>query len=91
MDLSKKIPQRRCLGCMVSKDKHKLIRIVKTSGGNIFHDITGKIEGRGAYVCKDAECLAKARKANRFAKALSAAISDEIYMKLEEEIKRNDG
>ncbi len=85
--MDKKIPQRKCLGCMISKNKGELIRIAKTSDGYIFCDETGKAEGRGAYICKSAQCLAKAIKAGRFARAFSSEIPREVYKRLEEEIE----
>ena len=53
----KKIPQRQCIGCNEMKDKKQLIRILKTQDEQIIIDITGKKNGRGAYICPDAECL----------------------------------
>ena len=58
----KKIPLRMCIGCREMKPKKELIRVVKAPNGDISLDITGKKNGRGAYVCKDAECIKKARK-----------------------------
>ena len=58
----KKIPSRTCIGCGTQKSKTELIRIVKTQSGEIKLDKTGKLPGRGAYICKDAECLKKAIK-----------------------------
>ena len=55
----KKIPQRQCIGCNEMKDKKQLIRILKTQDEQIIIDITGKKNGRGAYICPDAECLRK--------------------------------
>ena len=57
----KKIPQRQCIGCNEMKDKKQLIRILKTQDEQIIIDITGKKNGRGAYICPDAECLKKER------------------------------
>ena len=58
----KKIPMRRCLGCMESKPKKELLRVVKTTEGEIVLDMTGKKNGRGAYICKSVSCLEKAIK-----------------------------
>ena len=55
----KRLPQRTCLGCNEKKDKKDLIRIVKNKNGEIYIDITGKMEGRGTYICKSEECLKK--------------------------------
>ena len=58
----RKIPQRRCVGCGQSKDKRELLRVVRSADGDISIDITGKKRGRGAYICKDVNCLALAKK-----------------------------
>lgn len=77
--MNKKIPMRRCLGCMESKPKKELIRIVKTSEGKIFVDRTGKQNGRGAYFCDDINCLEKAIKSGRIAKEFEIQITDSVY------------
>lgn len=82
----KRIPLRRCLGCYESKPKNELCRIVKTSEGKILVDKTGKISGRGAYICYNIECLEKAIKAKRLEKEFSTAISEEIYNELRRDI-----
>lgn len=82
----KKIPLRRCIGCFESKPKGELCRIVKKTEGDIVIDKTGKINGRGAYICYDIKCLEKAIKAKRFEKEFDTKISDEIYMNLRREI-----
>lgn len=82
----KKIPQRMCLGCQVMKPKKELIRVVKNSEGDIKVDLTGKAQGRGAYICKSIECLEKAIKSRRFEKAFATKISEDIFMKLREEL-----
>ena len=58
----KKIPLRRCNGCGEMKPKKELIRVILTPQGEIELDVTGKKNGRGAYVCPSSECFAKARK-----------------------------
>ena len=58
----KKVPQRKCIACQDRDNKKELIRIVKNKEGEIFIDLTGKANGRGAYICKDCECLKKAIK-----------------------------
>jgi uncharacterized protein len=82
----KKIPQRMCLGCQEMKPKKELIRVVKSSEGDIKVDLTGKAPGRGAYICKSNECLEKAIKSKRFEKAFATRISDEIFVRLREEL-----
>lgn len=82
----KKIPQRMCTGCMQMKPKKELIRVVKNKEGEISIDLTGKKPGRGAYICKNIECLKNAYKTKRLDKNLETKLSDEIYDKLKEEI-----
>lgn len=83
----KKIPQRMCTGCMEMKPKKELIRVVKNKEDEVSVDLTGKKPGRGAYICKNIDCLEKAFKAKRLDRNLETKISDEIYNKLKEEIK----
>ena len=78
----KKIPQRTCLGCMQSKNKSELVRIVKQNDGKIFVDKTGKANGRGAYICNNVECLDKAVKSKRLEKNFETKIDNEIYASL---------
>ncbi len=85
----KKIPSRKCLGCMQSFPKKDLIRLVRSPEGELSLDFTGKKSGRGAYVCKSKSCFAKARKAKRFEKNLECEIPEEIYQSLEAEFETN--
>lgn len=78
----KKLPQRTCMGCNSKKDKNELIRIVKNSENEIFVDISGKQNGRGAYICNNYNCLEKLIKSKRLEKVFEMKISDEIYEKL---------
>ena len=82
----RKIPIRKCLACGANKEKKELIRIVKTPEDEIIVDITGKINGRGAYICNDVNCLEKAFKNKSINKSLKADVTDEIYEKLKEKI-----
>ncbi|SHE63340.1 RNase P modulator RnpM [Clostridium fallax] len=82
----RKIPLRMCNGCMEMKPKKELIRIVKSPEGEVSLDLTGKKSGRGAYICRDLECLEKAFKAKRLNKNLETNISEEIYERLRNEI-----
>ena len=82
----KKIPMRMCLGCGEMKPKKKLIRAVKSPEGEISLDLTGKKSGRGAYICRDINCLKLARKAKRFEKSFECRISDEVYDTMEREL-----
>jgi len=79
----KSLPQRTCIGCNTTKNKQDLIRIVKNKEGEIFLDRTGKANGRGAYLCDNIECLEKAMKTKKLARALdSKAIEEKIYEEL---------
>ena len=83
----KKIPMRMCLGCGESKPKRELVRIVKSPEGETSLDFTGKKSGRGAYICRDSECLKKARKNKRLEKSFSCRIDDSIYEVMENELR----
>ncbi|GAA0122092.1 MAG: YlxR family protein [Clostridium argentinense] len=82
----KKIPQRMCTGCMEMKPKKELIRVVRNKDGEVSIDNTGKKPGRGAYICKDIECLEKSIKAKRLERNLEVKISDDILERLKEEM-----
>ena len=82
----RKIPTRRCTGCGEHFPKSSLIRVLRTPEGEIVLDLTGKKNGRGAYICKNAACLKKARKSKRIEASLECRISDELYTKMEEEL-----
>ena len=84
---TKKIPQRKCTGCGIKADKNSLIRVVRTSEGDIKIDTTGKMSGRGAYVCHNAACLKKAVKNKRLERNLETSIPPEVYEALEAELK----
>ena len=86
---AKKTPLRMCTGCGEMFDKRTLVRVVRTPQGEICLDLTGKKSGRGAYVCKKSECLQKARKARRRERSLDSTIPDEVYDRMEQEL-RND-
>lgn len=77
---------RMCLGCSEMKPKKELIRVVKSKEGDISLDLTGRKSGRGAYICKDIECLRKARKARRLEKSFECRIDDEVYDSMEAEL-----
>ena len=87
MQKPKKVPQRQCLGCREMKDKKALIRVVRSPEGEISLDFKGKKPGRGAYVCPDARCLAKARKSRALERASSAQIPAEVYGQLERQME----
>ena len=83
----KKIPNRKCLGCMESFPKKELIRVVRTPEGDVCIDLTGKKSGRGAYICKSEACLKKAVKSKRIQNNLEVSLSDELIDALTKELK----
>lgn len=85
----KKIPLRQCLGCMTGKPKKELIRIVRTKDGEIKVDTTGKVAGRGAYICNDLECFKKVQKKKALNKAFGQEVDIETYNHLHEELSKN--
>jgi predicted RNA-binding protein YlxR (DUF448 family) len=68
------------------KPKKELLRVVKNSEGDIKVDLTGKMPGRGAYICKNPECYEKAVKGKRLEKAFESKIYEEVYQALREEL-----
>ena len=82
----KRIPLRKCTGCCEMKPKKELVRIVRSPEGEIHLDATGKMNGRGAYICPDLQCLQKARKGRRLEKAFECSVPAEIYDRLETEL-----
>ncbi|MBD5161485.1 MAG: YlxR family protein [Oscillibacter sp.] len=87
MQKPRKIPQRQCLGCREMKNKRDLIRVVRSPEGEISLDFRGKKPGRGAYVCPEPACLARAKKSRALERAFSAAIPPEVYDQLEEQMR----
>ena len=81
----KKIPMRMCVACREMRAKKDLMRVVRTENG-LVPDKTGKLNGRGAYLCRSAACLAKALKTRALERALEAPVTDELKATLESEI-----
>ena len=75
-----------CTACREMKPKNELIRIVRTPEGDIKLDSTGKLGGRGAYICKASECLKRAQKTGALSRAFGTAIPEEIFTQLEKEL-----
>jgi len=90
MPVIKRIPQRKCIGCGTSKNKSDLIRVVRSPENEISIDLKGKKSGRGAYICKDEDCLKKAVKAKKFDRSLEVKITDDILETLLCQIKENE-
>lgn len=82
----KKVPLRKCTGCGEMKTKKEMIRVLKTPEDTIVLDITGKKNGRGAYLCNSTECFGKARKSKGLERSLQCAIPTEVYEELEKEL-----
>ena len=88
MTKQRKAPVRTCIACRTSGDKRSLLRIVRTPTGEIVVDHTGKMSGRGAYICPQPECLRRAVKEKRLPRALRTEIPEEILRQLEKETKQ---
>ena len=85
----KKIPMRMCVGCREMKEKRELIRIVRTPEGEVAIDETGKRSGRGAYICRNAECLKRAIKQKQLERQLDVTLTTEIVDALTTDIQRS--
>ena len=83
--MNKKVPMRQCVGCGEMKSKKEMMRVLKTPEEQIILDVTGKKNGRGAYLCKSAECLKKARKNKGLERSFKMSIPAEVYDSLEKE------
>ena len=81
----KKVPMRSCIACRTSKPKKELVRIVK-SGEEIKADFTGRLNGRGAYVCNDANCIAKLKKQRLLNRAFSCEVNDTVELTVKVEL-----
>lgn len=88
--MSKKIPMRQCVGCGQMKSKKEMMRVLKTAEGDIVLDVTGKKNGRGAYLCKSLDCLKTARKTKGLERSLKMSIPDEVYDSLEKEFDQSE-
>ena len=89
--MQKKIPQRQCMGCRERKNKRDMIRVVRQTNGEVSLDFSGKLNGRGAYICPDPECLKKARKAKSLDRSLEVSIPEEVYDRLDREMEGSRG
>ena len=86
MSVVRKITMRQCIGCGEMKSKRDMIRILRTTDNEILLDTTGRKNGRGAYLCGNPDCFAKAVKSKGLERALKTGVSQEIYDNLEKEI-----
>ena len=85
--MAKKISLRQCVGCGEMKDKKEMMRVLKSAEGQVSLDMTGRKNGRGAYLCKNGECLSKARRNKGLERSFKMRIPDEIYENLEKEFE----
>ena len=89
--MQKNIPQRQCMGCRERKAKRELIRVVRGTDGVVSLDFGGKMNGRGAYICPDAECLKKAIRSKALDRSLEVTIPEEVYDRLAKEMEGANG
>ena len=85
--MQKKIPQRQCMGCRERRPKRDMIRIVRTPEGVVSLDFGGKMNGRGAYICPETECLKKVQKSKALERSLEVPIPDEVFERLAKEME----
>lgn len=85
--MKNKQPMRQCIGCKEMKSKRELLRIIRTPEGELLLDLTGKKNGRGAYLCRDNQCFVKAKKSKALERSFQMSISQEVYESLEREWK----
>lgn len=82
----KKIPLRKCIGCGEMKNKKEMMRVIRTPENQVTLDITGKKNGRGAYLCFSRDCLAKAMKNRGLERSLKIAVGQDVFESLEREL-----
>ena len=85
--MQKKIPQRQCMGCRERKAKREMLRVVRGTDGTVSLDFGGKMNGRGAYICPNPECLKKAQRSKALERSLETAIPEEVYERLAKEME----
>ena len=88
--MNKKIPMRQCVGCGEMKSKKEMMRVLKTAEDAIVLDVTGKKNGRGAYLCVSEDCLKKARKNKGLERSFKQSIPKDVYETLEKEMSQLD-
>lgn len=89
--MPKRIPMRQCLGCREMKPKPELVRVVRSPEGTVSVDLRGKAPGRGAYVCRSADCLKKALRSKAISRNLGVEIPPELYDALAAQMEETDG
>ena len=76
-----------CIVCRERKPKSELFRVIKKSSGEIDLDLTGKADGRGAYICKEGNCKEKLLKSKALNKSYKINVSQEVYDKILDKLK----
>ena len=89
--MQKKIPMRQCMGCRERREKRQMIRVVRCTDGSVSLDFSGKLNGRGAYICPNLECLKKAQKSKALDRSLEVTIPEDVYDRLLKEMEGNHG
>lgn len=89
--MPKTIPVRQCVGCRVQKPKNELLRVVRSPEGTVSLDARGKAPGRGAYLCRCADCLKRAGKSRALERALGVSLPEEVLERLCAEMEAGDG
>ena len=89
--MQKKIPQRQCMGCRERKPKREMIRVVRGTDGTVSLDFGGKMNGRGAYICPNPDCLAKAIRSKALDRSLEVTIPETVYDRLRKEMEDANG
>ena len=87
--MSKKIPLRQCIGCGEMKNKKEMMRVIKDAQGEISLDVTGKKNGRGAYLCFNRQCLEKAEKNKGLERSFKMSIDRSVYESLQKEFEQS--
>ena len=78
----RRIPARSCVACRTSRPKHDLLRVVRAPGGGVVADETGRLSGRGAYVCRDLACIEQALNRGALSRALETPVPEELRARL---------
>ena len=87
---NKKVPERMCVVCRTHKDKRDLLRVVNNKEEGLLIDVTGKKNGRGAYICKDMVCVDKAEKSGALSRAFKCEVDKSFYAQIRKEIAEDE-
>lgn len=90
MSPGRHVPQRSCVGCRQTRGKRELVRVVRTPRGEVHLDVTGKVAGRGAYLCPSERCLEAALKQKRLARALGIAVGPQAVEAIREQVRARE-